>query len=115
MVQVCRNGTSPRSLFCMVLSNVGRFLFQQFVGKVNVLLAKAAPTAWLLCLQAIYDRQTVDVRFNEIIHKHMLKQEIDFGDMKLIDPIFCKSLEVITLRSFSWPPDHVVSTVDADT
>ena len=73
------------------------------MGKVAPLLARLLPIVLLhsFLAQAIYDRQTVDVRFNEIIYKHMLKQPIDFDDMKHVDPIFCKSLEVTHSRSLS--------------
>lgn len=57
--------------------------------------------------KAIYDRHTVDVRFNEIIYKHLLKKEIDFADMKRIDPVFCKSLE--------WMQTHDITDVIFET
>jgi E3 ubiquitin-protein ligase HUWE1 len=44
--------------------------------------------------KAIFDRQIVDVRFTEVMYKHMLGVTVTFDDMKHIDPVFCKSLEV---------------------
>jgi hypothetical protein len=45
--------------------------------------------------KAIFDQHIVDLRFTDVMYKHMLNSAITFEDMKHIDPVFCKSLEVL--------------------